>query len=103
MTQLRWKPIRKIHSRKLFLCVKIVRVRGFSGPYFPAFGLNKERHSVSLLIQSECEKIRTRETPNADTFHTVIPMLLSFFVCKIWYELRLSLIVNEPSGVASDF
>ena len=31
-----------------------------SGPYFPAFGLNTERYFVSLRIQSECGKIRTR-------------------------------------------
>ena len=30
----------------------------FSGPHFPAFGLNTER--VSLRIQSECGKIRTK-------------------------------------------
>ena len=29
----------------------------FSGLYFPAFGLNTERYSVSLRIQSECRKI----------------------------------------------
>ena len=33
----------------------------FSGPYFPAFGLNTERYGVSLCIQSECGKIRTRK------------------------------------------
>ena len=33
----------------------------FSGPYFPAFGLNTERCCVSLRIQSECGKIRTRK------------------------------------------
>ena len=27
--------------------------------------------SVSLCNQSECTKIRTRKTPNMDTFHTV--------------------------------
>ena len=32
----------------------------FSGPYFPAFGLNKERYEVSLRIQSKCRKIRTK-------------------------------------------
>ena len=32
----------------------------FSGPYFPAFGLNTERYEVSLSIQPECGKIRTR-------------------------------------------
>ena len=34
--------------------VKSVRIRSFSGPYFPAFGLNTD--GVSLLIQSECGK-----------------------------------------------
>ena len=43
----------------------------FSGPYFPMFGLNTERYSVSLHIQSECGKIRTRITPNTDTFYAV--------------------------------
>ena len=33
----------------------------FSGLYFPAFGLNTERYEVSLRIQSECGKIRTRK------------------------------------------
>ena len=33
----------------------------FSVPYFPAFGLNTERYAVSLRIQSECGKIRTRK------------------------------------------
>ena len=33
----------------------------FSGPYFPAFGLNTERYFVSLRTLSECGKIRTRQ------------------------------------------
>ena len=52
-------------------CVKSVRFSSFSGPYFPAFGLNTERCRVSLCIQSECGKIRTCKTRNTDTFHTV--------------------------------
>ena len=52
-------------------CVKSVRIRSYSGPYFPAFGPNRERYGVSLRIQSECGKIRTRITPNADTFYAV--------------------------------
>ena len=51
-----------------FCLVKSVRIWSYSGPYFPAFGLNTERYSISLRIQSECEKIRTRITPNTDTF-----------------------------------
>ena len=52
--------------------VKNVRIWSYSGPYFPAFGLNTERCEVSLRIQSECGKIRTRVTSNTQTFHAVI-------------------------------
>ena len=41
-------------------------------PYLPAFGLNTERYEVSLRIQYKCRKIRTRITPNTDTFHEVL-------------------------------
>ena len=51
--------------------MKSVQIRSFSGPDFPAFGLNTERYEVSHRIQSECGKIRTRKTPYLDTFHTV--------------------------------
>ena len=33
--------------------------------------MNTERYSVSLRIQSECGKMRTRITPNTDTFYVV--------------------------------
>ena len=52
--------------------VKSARIRSYSGPYFPAFG-------VSIRIQSECGKMRARITPNTDTFHTV---------SGIYFELR---------------
>ena len=48
-------------------CLKSVRVQSYSGPHFPAFGLSTERYGV----RSECGKMRTRITPNMDTFHTV--------------------------------
>ena len=54
-----------------FDCVKIVRIRSFSGPYFPAFGLNTEKYGVPLRIQSKYGKIRVKKTPNTDTFHPV--------------------------------
>ena len=44
-------------------CIKSIRIRSFSGPYFPAFGLNTERYSVFLRIYSKCGKVRTRKTP----------------------------------------
>ena len=37
---------------------KVSKYGVFSGPYFPAFGLNTD---VSLRIQSECGKIQTRK------------------------------------------
>ena len=40
---------------------KVSKYWVFSGPYFPAFGLNTKRYSVSLCIQSECGKIRTKK------------------------------------------
>ena len=38
---------------------------------FSPFGLNTEIYSVSLRIQSKYGKIRTRKTPNTDTFYAV--------------------------------
>ena len=51
--------------------VKSVLIRTYSGPHCPAFELNTERYGVSLRIQSEWGKMRTRKTPNTDTFHAV--------------------------------
>ena len=70
-------------------CVKIVRIRNFSGPYFPPFGLNTKRYSVSLRIQSECGKIRTRKTPNMDTFHAVVALIFKKIdpIDKVNYSL----------------
>ena len=49
-----------------------LRIWSYSGPYFPAFALNTERYFASLGIQSELGKIRTRITPNKDTFHSMM-------------------------------
>ena len=51
--------------------MKSVRIWSFSGPYFPAFELNKERDPVSIRIQSKCGDVRTRNPANTDTFDTV--------------------------------
>ena len=44
-----------------FTAWKVPRYGVFSCPYFLAFGLNTERYRVSLRIQSEYGKIRTRK------------------------------------------
>ena len=45
-------------------CVKSVCIRGYSGPYFPVFGLN----------MFKCGKMRPRITLNKDTFYAIITM-----------------------------
>ena len=62
-------------------CMESARIWSFSGPYFPAFGLNTEGYGESLRIQSECGKIKFRKTPNTNTFHAVAP--ISFFVNQV--------------------
>ena len=51
--------------------VKSVRIRSFSVPHFPAFGLNTVIYRVNLCIQSEYRKMRTRKTSNTNIFHAV--------------------------------
>ena len=53
-------------------CMKIVRIWSLPSPHFPAFGLNTERYSASLRIQSECGKVWTRKKRNTDTLHVVV-------------------------------
>ena len=72
-------------------CVKRVRIRSFSGPYFPAF------EYLSILSPNE-----TRKTPNTDTFYAVILMMtklnLSLLLCKkaLNFEFRGSSPNNFP-------
>ena len=66
-------------------CLKSVRYRSFCGSYFPAVRLNTQRYGVPLRAQSECGKIRTRKTPNTDTFHAVYVSEI-----KINYEERVT-------------
>ena len=63
-------PLTSVGSQESH-CVKSVRIRSYSGLYFPAIGLNTERYSVPLRIQSKCGKTRTRITPNTDIFYAL--------------------------------
>ena len=71
----REKKALSVCDRICLHCVKQVRIRSFYGPHFSAFGLNVERYGVSLRIQSECWKMRTRITPNTDTFMLIKPKI----------------------------
>ena len=56
-------------------------------------------YEVSLRIQSECGKIRTRITPNTDTFHTVsnrrfpkLGKILMIYLQKIFCKFKISIL-----------
>ena len=53
----------KCMEKKYQTCTawKVSKYGVFSGPYFPAFGLNTEGY-VSLRIQFKCGKMRTRKS-----------------------------------------
>ena len=53
---------------RVIYCMKSVRI-----------GLNTERRGLSLCLQSKCGKIRSRKTPNTDTFHAVISAMRGNF------------------------
>ena len=76
-------------------CVKSERIRSYSGPHFPAFGLNTERYGVSLRIQSECRKMRTRINPNTDTCQAV-SLLTHLLLLKTIY-----FVLSSPSWTDS--
>ena len=68
----------------------------FSGPYFPAFGLNTERYGVSLRIQSECGKIRTgknfaRLRSKTQTYQKKLRIWTRF---TQWTETKFFLLLN---------
>ena len=63
---LNWKNMRRKRQMNnlgkcVSHCVKVSKYGVFSGPYFPEFGLNMKRYSVSLSIQLEYGKVRTRK------------------------------------------
>ena len=75
-------------------CVKSVCIRSFSGPYFPTFGLNTNKYSLSLRIQFECGKVWTRKSPHMDTFHVVRNSSSS--VLRSWNTFLISYFI--PTG-----
>ena len=70
--------LKKVGAKSLFP-LKSVRIRSYSSPDFPTFGLNTERYSVFLRIQSKCGKIRTRIIRNRNTFYAVCTLWAGIF------------------------
>ena len=71
-----------------------VRIRSYSGSYFPTFGLNTERYP--LRIHSKCKKTQTKITPNTGTFYA-LPMMrknswarfLAYIMCSVNFKVRI--------------
>ena len=76
-------------------CVKSVRIRSYSCPYFPVFGLNTERYGVSLRILYQCGKMRTRITSNTDTFHAVKEITWIWILKLNWKRLAFVIIKSD--------
>ena len=62
---------------------RMSRFGGFSGPYFPVFGVNTEIYRVTTRINSEYSKIRTRKTPKLDFFRLVINFSNLLFILRV--------------------
>ena len=60
-----------ISSSEYLTAWKVSKYGGFSGPYFPAFELNRAGYGVSARIQSECGKYGPEKPLYLDTFHIV--------------------------------
>ena len=69
--------------------MKNVRISSFLGPYFPAFRVNTERHELF----SQCGKIWTGKTPNANTFHAVINENIGMKWVKLYIHVYVMLCV----------
>ena len=69
-------------------CVKVSKYGVFSGPYFPAFGLNTERYGVSFRIQSKCRKLRTRKNPVFGHFSRCDNYLVTSYSCSNAHPLQ---------------
>ena len=67
---------------QVFTAWKVSKYGVFSGPYFPAFGLNAEKYGVSLRIQSECGKIQARKNSVFEHFSRYV-----FMGNLIWWLL----------------
>ena len=66
--------------------MKSIRIWSYSGPHFPAFGLNTGRYSVSLCVQSECTKTGSRATPDTDTVYAVNNIITIILLLQYYQE-----------------
>ena len=69
----------------IHLCIKSVQIRSFSGPYFPAFGLNTERYKILRrpFLQKTSGRLHLfKNTLNGKVPFTKESMKVKLRVCK---------------------
>ena len=104
LCQLSIKKLCEVH------CMECVRIRSSSDLYFPAFGLTTELYEGNLRIQSKCGKIRTRKTPNTDTFYAVVEIMIKNLLrmlkliklkstenCETWHDCQVMVIKTSTN------
>ena len=62
---------------------KVSKYGVFSGPYFPAFGLNTEIYGVNFCIQSEYRKIRTRINSVCGHFWRSVCLMFFWLIASV--------------------
>ena len=80
---------------KHYHCVKCVQIGVF---FWSVFSLILTEYFVSLRIESECGKIRTRKTPYLDTFHAVYITWKfdKYLLCFSWCPENVGNITLNP-------
>ena len=99
-----WKHFRPFKVLSIFLHACTLSEKY---PCFPAFGQNTERHGVSLCIQFKCWKIRTRKTPNTDTFYSVVAFFFEREIGMSWSNRNRNIIQKiftkvQPMSIKSE-
>ena len=89
----KWEIIKQ--KQEIAHYAKYVRIWSYSGLHFPAFALNTKRYDLSLRIQSECGKMRTRKTQN--TVDISLAVAASHHPWKSIFKLFLKLSWLEKS------
>ena len=66
-------------------CVKSVRSRSFSGPYFPAFGLNSEIYPYSVRVQENTNFYAViKSFKNTQQFENKLQNLAVLYTCAVY-------------------
>ena len=76
----------------VYHCVKNARIRTYSGPYFPAFGLNTQRYSVSGISPYSVWMLEYTDQNNSEYGHFLHSLCFTFSaLLNFWSETNIKL------------